>query len=104
MLLACSPPADTALESMLSARACAVRAVIDNTCVFRTSYASTCNRDASFQIGGNRVFSQDGTLTVCGGTRNFSDWQAAGHDTATTLASWPADEILIEEVRAILGL
>jgi len=78
-------------------------AFINNTCVFRTSYESTCGRDESFHIGGNRVYSQDGSLTVCGGKKNFSDWQATGHDTATTLAAWPADAALVEEVRAVLG-
>ena len=83
-------------------------AFVNNTCVFRTSYASSCGLpgpkgDASFRIGSNRVSSRDGTLSVCAGKVPFATWQAAGHDVHTTLGKWPADAALVAEARALLG-
>lgn len=74
----------------------------NNTCVFRTSYESTCGRDKSFKIGGNAVYSKDGTLDVCGNI-SFAAWQAAGHDTKTVLGAWPDDATLVRQARALLG-
>ena len=75
----------------------------NNTCVFRTSYASDCHMHPSFEshFGANSVYSADGTLTVCG--TNFSDWQAQGHDVASTLGKWPADASLVEQAKKLLG-
>lgn len=81
----------------------------NNTCVFRTMYASTCGDkpsaliDPSFDVGANRVYSEDGALKVCGGKVDFADWQAQGHDTKSTLGKWPADKDLIAQARAMLG-
>ena len=74
---------------------------VNNTCVFRTSYASTCKRDKTFHIASNRVYSKDGTLEVCGTA--FADWQAAGHDAQTTLGVWPKDAALVQQAKALLG-
>ena len=52
-------------------------------------------------FGGNKVYSADGTLVVC--KTNFSDWQKAGHDRATTLGKRPEDAALIAQAKAILG-
>jgi len=68
----------------------------NNTCVFRTSYESTCNTHPTFDVSGNRVFSERGTLTVCG--MSFADWQTQGHDVHSTLGAWPADAALRHEV------
>jgi len=75
----------------------------NNTCVFRGSYESDCNLDASFKVSSNEVYSASGTAKVCKGKVDFSDWQAQGHDTETTLGKWPADAVLVAQAKAILG-
>jgi len=76
---------------------------VPQTCVFRTSYESDCKTHPSFDVGGNRVFSKNGSLTVCGGKVNFTDWQNQGHDIASTLGKWPADGVIVAQAKAILG-
>lgn len=81
----------------------------NNTCVFRSTYESTCDREESFRarIHSNRVFSQDGNLSVCTGTNrtvSFEEWQRQGHDTRTKLARWPTDAEIVAEVKKVLGM
>lgn len=78
----------------------------NNTCVFRTSYGSDCNLDASFRadFGANAVYSVDGTLKVCGGKVDFAEWQKQGHDADSTLGKWPPAAQLAAQARALLGL
>ena len=78
-------------------------AFVNNTCVFRSTYASDCGRDASFDIRANRVYSNNGTLRVCGGKYSFGEWQSQGHDQESSLGVWPADGALIEQAKALLG-
>ena len=79
-------------------------AFVNNTCVFRSTYASDCGRDASFDIRANRVYSNNGTLRVCGGKYSFGEWQSQGHDTESSLGVWPADGALIEQAKALRRL
>lgn len=75
----------------------------NNTCVFRTSYGSSCGRDARFVVRANQVYSKDGTLKVCGGKVDFAEWQEQGHDVASSLGRWPSDAALVKQARELLG-
>ena len=77
-------------------------AFVDNQCVFRTGYASTCGLSAGFDVHGNSVFSASGELTVCG--TGWANWTATGHDTGSTLAKWPADAAVVAMGKRVLGI
>lgn len=68
---------------------------VNNTCIFRESYGSDCDRDYSFEVHGNRVFSKTGKLDVCG--MDWSAWVNSGKtkDVDTLLNAWPSDDELI---------
>ena len=81
----------------------------NNTCIFRSSYESTCGRDESFPIHSNRVFSKNGSLSVCtwphaNESVPFAKWQQQGHDTKTRLRPWPSDAVIVAEAKAVLGM
>merc|ERR1711990_491855 len=67
----------------------------NNTCIFRESYDSDCDRDEWFEVHSNRVFSKTGELDVCG--MEWNSWVKSGkpRDTDTILKKWPSDEDLV---------
>ena len=71
-----------------------------NRCVFTESYGSDCDVVAGWTVHDNQVFSKTGRLKVCG--KNFSEWQAEGHDKGTTVAPWPTDDYVVAMGKGVL--
>lgn len=60
--------------------------------------------DKSFveHVGSNVICSKDGHMEVCG--LPFDKWQDAGNDINSTISTWPADDHLVAEAKALLGM
>lgn len=83
----------------------------NNSCVFTGSYQSDCFTNPTqppmgrgWAVHDNRVFSANGQALVCNSTVPLKEWVANGHDQGSTVAKWPADEVLISWATALLNM
>jgi hypothetical protein len=82
-------------------------AFFNNTCVARTAsgYNSDCDKDKSWRIDTNRIYTSTGDLIVCG--RSWADWldryKYFTRDIDTTVSKWPSDGQLIAWAQKLLG-
>ena len=60
-----------------------------------------CGGDAQVVIHDNEYFTQTGNITECG--KPLQEWQAAGNDKGSSVAKWPADDVIIGWAKAKLG-
>lgn len=63
--------------------------------------ALTCSGTGKTVISHNKYYTSTGDISECGKT--LSDWQAAGEDVGSTVASLPDDATIIGWGKALLG-
>jgi len=77
-------------------------AFYNNKCVtYPKGYRSDCVGKTPMNISGNAIYTDSGTMEVCGTT--LKNWVAQGHDHGTTIQKWPTDEELIKMGLAAIG-
>ena len=62
----------------------------------------TCSGAGMTYVANNTVYSPTGAITECGKT--LAQWQAAGNDPNTVALPYPADSVILDAARRILGL
>jgi len=62
----------------------------------------TCSGDGMTLVGGNTIWSPTGAIKECGST--LADWQAKGNDVGTTASAYPADSVVLAQVKATLKM
>jgi hypothetical protein len=62
----------------------------------------TCSGAGMTAVFNNTVWSPTGTVSECGMT--LSQWQAKGGDPGTVATPFPADDVVLTNARALLGV
>ena len=62
----------------------------------------TCSGTGQTEIHDNQYFTTTGKMTEC--SKDLADWQKAGHDTGSTVAFLPHEDVIIGWGKAKLGM
>ena len=64
--------------------------------------SGACAAPGKTIVGGNTIWSPTGAITECGQT--LAQWQAQGNDAGTTASAYPADSVVLAQVKKTLGM
>ena len=64
--------------------------------------SGACAAPGKTVVGGNTIWSPTGAITECGQT--LAQWQAQGNDAGTTASAYPADSVVLAQVKKTLGM
>jgi hypothetical protein len=62
----------------------------------------SCTGPGKTIVGGNTIWSPTGAIKECGTT--LADWQSKGNDVGTTASAYPADSVILAQVKTTLGM
>ena len=80
----------------------------NNTCILLSDshggYASDCELAFNQTCSHNQVANPSGVLYVCKEHIDLRKWLSEGHDPGTTVSTWPSNDAIIAQAKAILGM